>query len=224
VHDSAVTSGEGSRPLGSTIAVIIADGHRPFREGVRASLGGDFSIVGEAETVEELRLSTETALADVVLLDEDLPGGGLVAALEVAPPTARIVVFAQKPNDAHVIEALRLGVSGYLLKSIPGERLGETLRAVMGGEPALDRSLLGALVDEIARGYGRPHLSLPGGERVVLTRREQDVAGLLKTRLTTREIAAELGVSAVTVRRHISEIMRKLRVAKRRALIDALGE
>jgi two-component system nitrate/nitrite response regulator NarL len=205
------------------VKVMIADAQRPFREGVRAHLGFGFRVVGEAASVSELEQLAATTTADLVLVDQTLPGGGLAAALEVAPSGAAIVVFAEQARDEQVIEALRLGVSGYLLKDIAGNQLGATLRGVVAGEPALDRSLVGALFDEIARREGSEQLVLLGGGHVFLTPREKEVALRLRGGLSTKAIAAELGISVVTVRRHVSELMRKLHVETRAAAITVLG-
>jgi two-component system response regulator DevR len=217
------SNGRAEPENGSRIDVIVADPQGPFREGVRASLGYGFAVVGQAASVAELTHVSATTEATLVLVDHALPGGGLAAALGVVSPTAKIVVFANDANYDQAIEALRLGVSGYLLKDIASSRLASTLRAVMDGEPALDASLIRALMNEIARPDGAAQLSVTGGTRVLLTSREKEVALLLRDGCSTSAIAAELAISAVTVRRHISDLMRKLRVGTRAAVIELLA-
>lgn len=226
LHDLAAvgeSDGRTEPANGSSTNVIVADAHPPFREGVRACLGFGFVVVGEASTVAELAQVSAATDATLVLVDQTLPGGDLAAALDVVPPAAKVVVFANETRDEQVIEALRLGVSGYLLKDIPSSRLAMTLRAVMDGEPALDASLIRGLVHEIARPDGAAQLSLVCGRRVVLTSREKEVALLLRDGRSTSAIAGELAISAVTVRRHISDLMRKLRVGTRAAVIELLA-
>jgi DNA-binding NarL/FixJ family response regulator len=206
---------------GVSTDVLIADAHRAFREGLRANLGTGFFVVGEAANVAELERLATTTIATLLLIGQDLPGGGLRAALEVAPATTRIVVFADEARDELVIEALQLGVSGYLLKNTPASSVGATLRAVMAGEPVIDRSLIRTLVGEITRQAPIRRLTV-GGERVVLTPREQQVATLLVSGRSTREMAEALSVSTVTARRHISELMRKLRVASRAEAVELI--
>jgi DNA-binding NarL/FixJ family response regulator len=209
----------------SRTCTIIADEHRPFREGVRSYLGFGFSPVGEAGSVSELAQAVAlTASVDLVLISETLLGGGLAAAVEVIPRTAKFVVFATETRDEKLFEALNLGASGYLLKNIPATRLDPTLRAVMGGEQALDRSAAARLAEQIARRGRMKHLRLPSGERVTLTAREHDVAVALLAERSTKAIAGELGISSVTVRRHISVLMSKLGVATRAAAIQLLAE
>jgi DNA-binding NarL/FixJ family response regulator len=208
----------------SRTCTIIADEHRPFREGVRSYLGFGFTTVGEAGSVSELAQAvTRTASVDLVLISETLLGGGFAAAVDVIPPNAKFVVFASETRDENLFKALNLGASGYLLKNIPATRLDPTLRAVMGGEQALDRSAAARLADQIARRGRMKHLRLPTGERVVLTAREHDVAVLLLADRSTKAIADELGISSITVRRHISVLMRKLSVGTRTAAIQLLA-
>jgi DNA-binding NarL/FixJ family response regulator len=208
----------------SKTCTIVADAHGPFREGVRSHLEFGFTVVGEVGSVSELAQAVaDTAKVDLVLISQTLPGGGLADAVDVIPPTAKFVVFADETRDENVLEALELGASGYLLKNIPAKRLDGTLRAVMGGEQALDRSVTGRLAEQIARRDRMKRFTLPTGERVVLTAREHEVAVLLLAGRSTRAIADNLGISAVTVRRHISVLMRKLCVSTRAAAVQLLA-
>jgi DNA-binding NarL/FixJ family response regulator len=200
----------------SRTRTIVADEHRPFREGVRSYLGYSFASVGEAGSVSELAQAVAAdAKVDLVLLSATLPGGDLAAAVQLIPPTAKFVVFATETRDEELFEALELGASGYLLKNIPAIRLDPTLRAVMGGEQALDRSATVKLAEQVARRGRMKQLLLPTGERVSLTAREHEVALFLLAGRPTKTIAHELGISAITVRRHVSVLMGKLGVATR---------
>jgi DNA-binding NarL/FixJ family response regulator len=206
------------------VQVIVADANRPFREGVRAHLGTAFTVVGEAASISDLkRVAAAATNAALVLVDQALPGGGLAAALPIVPPRAKVVVFALAPHPEQVVEAVRLGVFGYLRKDIGGSVLGAALRGVVAGQPALDPSLVGALFAEIARRGRGEQLLLHGGGHVVLTPREHDVALRLREGRSTKAIATELGISDVTVRRHVSELTRKLGAASRAEAIELLG-
>jgi DNA-binding NarL/FixJ family response regulator len=209
----------------SRTRTIIADEHRPFREGVRTYLGFAFTAVAEAGSVSELAQAVAAnPEADLVLLSTALPGGGLAAAAKIIPPEAKFVVFATETRDADLFEALELGASGYLLKNIPAIRLDATLRKVMDGEQALDRSATLRLAELTARRGRMKQLRLASGEHVVLTGREHEVALLLLAGRSTKTIAGELGISAVTVRRHISVLMGKLGVATRADAARLLAE
>jgi DNA-binding NarL/FixJ family response regulator len=202
--------------------VLIADSNQSFRHGLRINLGAGFSVIGEAGSVSELEELVENTESDLLLVGQDLPGGGLQAAIEAAPPTARIVVFADAAGEERVVESLQLGVSGYLLKSMPANSISPTLEAVMRGEPVIDQSLVKRLVEEITGPTSVRRLTA-NGELAALTPREQQVAVLLGSGSSTREIATALGVSTVTARRHISTLMRKLRVASRTAVADLIN-
>ncbi|MFZ1878615.1 MAG: response regulator transcription factor [Gaiellaceae bacterium] len=215
--------GHARRGPGGSVNVLIADAHRPFREGLRINLRSGFLVLGEAANVAELKELIETTAVDLILVAQDLPGGGLLAAVEAAPPSARIVVFADEARGDRVIEALQLGVSGYLLKSTPASSLGLTLQAVMRGEPVVDHSLVKTLVAAVTRQAPMRRVTADG-ERPALTPREQQVAVLLGSGSSTREIAEALGVSAVTARRHISSLMRKLQVATRDDARELIGD
>ncbi len=209
----------------SRTRTIIADEHRPFCEGVRTYLGFAFTAVAEAGSVSELAQAVAAnPEADLVLLSTALPGGGLAAAAKIIPPDTKFVVFATETRDADLLEALELGASGYLLKNIPAIRLDSTLRKVMDGEQALDRSATIRLAELTARRGRMKQLRLASGERVVLTAREHEVALLLLAGRSTKTIAGDLGISAITVRRHISVLMGKLGVATRADAARLLAE
>jgi DNA-binding NarL/FixJ family response regulator len=131
-----------------------------------------------------------------------------------------IVVVSRSERPEDVVNAFTRGASGYLLKGISGDRLATTLRAAHRGEPALARSLVPHLVTEIRRGSGR-RLALPGGP-VTLTPREWEVGELLCDELSTAEIADRLGLSPVTVRRHVGLLLHKLGAQSRQVAVDLL--
>jgi DNA-binding NarL/FixJ family response regulator len=213
-------SGRTVRRAGAPANVLIADSHRPFREGLRINLRPEFQVAGEAANVAELRALVAQAEIDLILVDQDLPGGGLLAVIEAAPPDARIVAFVEGDPGDLVIDALQRGVSGYLLKSTPVRSLGLILQAVMRGEPVVDQSFVKTLIAAVTN-LASPARSSSGGEPS-LTPRERQVAALLGSDRSTREIAEALGVSDVTARRHISSLMRKLSVASRAAARDLI--
>jgi DNA-binding NarL/FixJ family response regulator len=129
-------------------------------------------------------------------------------------------------EDEDLFGALRAGAAGYLLKDMDPGRLAFALRGVVDGEAALPRTLVARVVEEFRTAERRPSLPLVRRRGARLTSREWEVLELLRERRTTAEIAHRLGLSAVTVRRHIGSILAKLRVPDRRAmerLLDAEG-
>jgi two-component system nitrate/nitrite response regulator NarL len=182
----------------------------------------DFLIVGEADDAP-LAISMAARLRpDICLIELELPEDGLFAINRIAraSPKTLIVVLSRSDREGDVVNAFMRGASGYLLKGISGNRLAATLRAAHRGEPAVSRSLVPYLVDRIRRGSDR-RLALPGGP-VTLTPRESEVGELLSEGLSTSEIADRLGVSPVTVRRHVGLLLQKVGVESREAAVELL--
>jgi DNA-binding NarL/FixJ family response regulator len=208
-----------------TPRVLIADDHPPTRAGVRAALEPDFEICGEAASASE---AVETALRtspDVCILDVHMPGGGISAAAEIssALPSAAVVMLTISQHDDDLFDALKAGALGYLLKGTDPARLPHALRGVLEGQAAVPRSLVARVIAEFRDQSARRRLPLVGQRAVTLTNREWEVLDLLRDGLTTKDIATRLFISRVTVRTHISSILRKLGVRDRQAAISLVG-
>jgi DNA-binding NarL/FixJ family response regulator len=178
--------------------------------------------VGEVDNAASAITIASRLRPDICLIELELPEDGLFAINRVAKssPETLIVVLSRSDRAEDVVNAFMRGASGYLLKGISGERLAATLRAAYRGEPAVSRSLVPYLVDRIRRGADR-RLVLPGGP-VTLTPREWEVGEMLSDGVSTGEIADRLGVSPVTVRRHVGLLLQKLGVESREAAVDLL--
>ena len=207
------------------LTVLVADDHAPTRAGVRDALGDDgFTVVAEAAGADA---AVELALRerpDVCLLDIHMPGGGIAAAARITEnlPESAVVMLTVSRDDEDLFAALRAGAAGYLLKDMDPARLAPALRGVVAGEAAVPRTLVARVVEEFRSSERRPSLPLVRSRGARLTAREWEVLELLRERLTTGEIAHRLGLSAVTVRRHVSSILAKLRVPDRRAMARLL--
>jgi DNA-binding NarL/FixJ family response regulator len=204
-------------------SVLVADDDTAYRRGVREALEANgFVIAAEAADAETAVTAAARLRPDILLLEIELPGDGLAAVgklAKVSPKTLIVVLSrSQRPDD--VVTALTRGAAGYLLKGISGERLAHTLRGAYDGEPPLSRSLVPYVVEEIRRGSER-RLLLPDGA-VTLTPREWEVGELLREQHSTAEIADRLGVSPVTVRRHVGLLLQKLGAESREAAVDML--
>jgi DNA-binding NarL/FixJ family response regulator len=205
------------------LSVLVADDDAAHRRGVRRALEADgFFVVAESGDVDAAISAAARLQPDILLLEIELPGDGLAAIGRIvkASPHTLIVVLSRSNRPDDVVTALTRGASGYLLKGISGERLAYTLRGAYDGEPPLSRSLVPHLVDEIRRGSER-RLLLPNGA-VTLTPREWEVGELLRERHSTAEIAERLGVSPVTVRRHVGLLLHKIGAESREAAVDLL--
>ena len=210
------------------LRVVIADDHPPTRAGVRQALEADGCLV-----VAEVANATKAIAAvvehepDVALLDINMPGNGIAAAGEICRrvPTTAIVMLTASRDDDDLFEALRSGASGYLLKDMDPDRLASALRGVLAGEAALPRALVARVVGEFR---SRPKKRLGFGAAAAtakLTEREAEVLDLLADGLSTEEIAERLFVGKVTVRTHVANILKKLRVTDRDAAVRmARGE
>jgi DNA-binding NarL/FixJ family response regulator len=207
------------------IRVLLADDHGATRAGVRLALEGpDFEVCAEAGDADGAVAAALRERPDICLLDIYMPGGGIRAAEEIHRelPDAAIVMLTVSSDAGDLFDALRAGASGYLLKDSDPARLTHTLRGVLDGEAALPRTLTARLIEEFRERGRRRRLRLGRRRTVELTPREWDVLELLNERRTTAEMADRLSISPVTVRRHVSEILHKLRVPDRAAALRLL--
>jgi DNA-binding NarL/FixJ family response regulator len=219
---------EARRPTGGDagaehLSVLIADDDAPFRAAIRRALEEDGLVVVFEAADAATAIGAVTRLQpDICLIEIELPDDGLAAIGRIvkASPETLVIVLSRSDRPEDVVTAFTRGASGYLLKGLSDERLASTLVAAHNGEPALSRSLVPHLVDEIRRGSAR-RLVLPGGP-VTLTPRESEVGELLREGQSTAEIADRLGVSPVTVRRHVGLLLHKLGAESREAAIETL--
>ncbi|MHB1772527.1 MAG: response regulator [Acidimicrobiales bacterium] len=220
LHSTARRSGE------VPIRVVIVDDHALVAEGTRQLLETetDIKVVGEARTGEAgLSLLAELT-PDVVLVDINLPGmSGLELARSAATVSANVAVLIVSAYDdyAYVVEALEIGVAGYLLKTASARELVDAVRAVADGVFVLDRTVSARLVRR--RRSGSP--ASPGSSGATdLTERETDVLRCLTRGRSNKQIAAELGLGLRTVESHVSNLLAKLGAASRtEAVAYALG-
>ena len=207
------------------LRVVVADDHAPTREGVKIALvRGGFSVCAEAADAESAIEAARRERPDVTLLDINMPGNGIHAAQVIARdiPETAVVMLTVSRTDTDLFDALRAGASGYLLKDIDPARLPPALLGVLAGEAALPRHLVSLLIEEFRERRGRRRIPLLGRRSVELTDREWEVLELMREGLTTDEIAGRLFITAVTVRTHVSAILRKLHVSTRAAALELL--
>jgi DNA-binding NarL/FixJ family response regulator len=206
--------------------VLIADDHPATRLGVRRALEeGGFEVCGEAADAPATVESARDQRPDVVLLDIHMPGNGITAAAEISTslPDTAVVILTVSRDDDDLFDALRAGAVGYLLKGMDPKRLPDALRGVLEGEAALPRALVGRLVNEFRERGGR-RLPLTGKRSARLSSREWQVLEFLAEGLTTAEIAERMFVTSVTIRTHVSAILKKLQVPDRAAAIRFFKE
>jgi DNA-binding NarL/FixJ family response regulator len=209
------------------IRVVLADAHAATLAGVRGALmAGSFEIVAEAADAGMLVDAAIRERPDICVLDADLPGGAIAATAELARklPQARVVLLAASRDDRTMLGAVRAGAAGYLLKEMDPNRLRFALHGVTQGEAALPRRLVARLMLEFRVSERGRHLDLGREVPVKFSAREWDVLLLMVDGASTRDMANELEISDVTVRRHVSRLLAKLEVQDRSAgvaLIEA---
>ncbi len=199
-----------------TIKVVIADDHKLFRQGLIGLMRTREDIVeviGEASTgVEAIQLA-EQLHPNVILMDIYMPEmDGLQAAKEIRTrfPEIAIVMLTSSERDGHLYEAVQLGVSGYLLKSLDATELFELLVGVVKGETAMTRTLAGKLLKAVANRMADDKK----GEDT-LTERELFVLRLVASGATNQDIAEKLSISINTVKSHLKNILSKLQLENR---------
>jgi len=214
---------DASRPQKRGPSVVLADSEVATREGSRIALeAAGIAIAAEVESADEV--VEAAAGADVCLISADLAGGGLRAAAAIAAerPGTSVILLTRAADDDELVEALRVGATGYIVADIAPAGLAEAVKAVVRGEVAIPRTLVGVLADRLRERVGRRHLALRDRPGVELTTREWEVLDLMCEGLSTREMAGRLLISEITVRRHISAVLKKLRVASRAAAVKLL--
>jgi two-component system nitrate/nitrite response regulator NarL len=208
--------------MSEPLRVVIADDHPPTRAAVREALEKQScTVVAEASTAEEAIAAARYHAPDVCLLDIHMPGSGIAAAVEITHtlPDVAVVMLTASRDDEDLFAALRAGASGYLLKDMDPGRLSHALQGVLAGEAVLPRWLVLKVVDQF-RATPRRRIALPNRTTAAqLTEREAEILDLMAGGLTTQEIADRLFLAQVTVRTHISAILKKLRVPDRKAAI-----
>jgi DNA-binding NarL/FixJ family response regulator len=201
-------------------AVLVED-EPVARTATRAILEDDgFKLTGEASTADEGIQVALIERPDICLVDIGIPGGGTRVVREVSsrlPETVVVVLTASEQYD-DLIDSIRAGAVGYLLKSMDPDRLTAALRGVLAGEAAIPRSLMAQLVGELQTGGQRRVIAGRRG-RAELSGREWEVLELMCDGLSGPQIAERLSLSPVTIRRHTSEVVRKLGVPDRDAAV-----
>ena len=197
--------------------LLLAERDGPTRAGIRVALvDAGFELVAVAR---ERNGAIEAALEhrpDVALVSTDLPGGGIevVQAIAESLPGTKLISLSARPNGQELLAAVLAGAVGYLSKEMSPVRLPQALEGVMRGEVALPRRHTQHLLDAL-RGRENERTLVTAQANAPLTDREWEVLRLLGDDASTVQMAQRLGISQVTVRRHVSSLLGKLGVADR---------
>jgi DNA-binding NarL/FixJ family response regulator len=195
----------------SAVRVLIAH-HGLMRLSVRMALEGEADICAEAEDAEQAVLLAKRQQPDVCIIGWDIDGDGITAiqGILAVAPRAAVIVLSEKSDVDDLLAAVRAGAVGYLPGSLDADQLRRVVRGVFADEAAVPRAMVRELILEL-----RTATTLGG-----LTDREAQVLGMLRRGHSTSGIAARLQISPVTVRRYISDLVRKQGVESRAELIN----
>jgi DNA-binding NarL/FixJ family response regulator len=194
--------------------VLVAE-HAATRLGIRIAVGDQVDICAEARDAEQAIRAAKRLQPDICLVGRAISGGlHAVRGICRAAPNSAVVVLADTADGDDMLECIRAGAIGYAPGALDGERLLRIIRAVEANEAVIPRSMVIELLLE---------LRASGGSGEPLTGREAQVFRLLRHGHTTAAIAERLEVAPVTVRRHISGVVRKLGVADRATLTASLS-
>lgn len=190
------------------IRVLIVDDQELVRAGFRMILEaqGDISVVAEAGDGEEALRLAGSARPDVVLMDIRMPRlDGVEATRRLHD--ARVIILTTFDHDEYVVEALRAGASGFLVKDAPPEELVRAVRVVAAGDALLSPAVTRRLLDGV---MSRLQARRPPAGWNELTERERDVLRLVAKGQSNAEIASALHVAEATVKTHVSHVLEKL--------------
>ena len=198
--------------------ILVADDHQIVRQGLKRLLSkrGDFSIVAEASDGEQAVEIAGRKQPDVVLMDISMPRlSGIDATRRIAAGgRSKVLALSMHDTQSYVEEALRAGAAGYVHKNASAEDLFNAIDAVRTGESYLSPTVTQQVVDAIARPGERPASAVSA-----LTQREREVLKLIADGLSSKEIAAQLGVSLKTIESHRANLMDKLDIHKVSGLV-----
>ncbi|MGQ0680504.1 MAG: response regulator [Actinomycetota bacterium] len=204
--------------MSDVLRVLVVDDHPIWRDGIRADLereGGPVEVAEAADGGEAIDKAREF-MPDVVLMDLQLPTvNGVEATRRIVEetPHTKVLILSASGEEADVMEAVKAGACGYLLKSTKTSEVVASIRRVLDGESVFSPSLAGMVLQEFRRMAARDPAE-PG-----LTARENEVLILVAKGYTYREIAERLFLSIKTVQNHVQNILTKLQLHKRYELM-----
>ncbi|MBI5688806.1 MAG: response regulator transcription factor [Verrucomicrobia bacterium] len=191
------------------LRIFLVDDHQIMREGLRLVLArqDDFTVIGEAADGASALPLIEGAAPDIAIVDIEMPGLSgieLAGRLAISQPDTRVLILSAHADASVVREALRAGVSGFILKAGATDELVRAIRAIAGGEVFFCPQVSTLIANE----YRRTETGVAGG--VVLSERETDILRRIADGQSTKEIAFALQLSTKTVETHRANLMAKL--------------
>lgn len=201
--------------MSGKLKVLLVDDHNLFRSGVKALLArqADIEVVGEAaDGIDGIR-QAQALNPDIVLLDLDMPGISgreAVRTLVAELPQTRVLILTVSEDAEDLLDTLRAGAAGYLLKNIDTEYFVDAIRQAASGDSIVSPEMTAKLVAGLKQPVNSP---APIKDR--LSARERDIVAALARGASNKEIARELGLAESTVKIHVQNILRKLNLSSR---------
>jgi two-component system, NarL family, nitrate/nitrite response regulator NarL len=196
------------------LSLVIVDDHPLFRDGVAAALHNedDINVVAQGENAQEALELAKKHLPDIILLDINMPGGGIEAAKTIATacPVTKIIMLTFSEEEDDVLAALKAGAKAYVLKGVGSRELKNIIRSVYDGHVYITPTLAAGMLREISK--PSESQSNPLDE---LTEREYGILGLLAAGKSNKAIGKELGLTEKTIKHYMSNILQKLQVRNR---------
>jgi DNA-binding NarL/FixJ family response regulator len=193
---------------------VVAGGQALVRAARRSVLSrAGLDVAADVADASRAAKAAELYGAGLVLVDADIPGGCVLAIRRIAErSSAAVLVVAPELDHESLLAAIRAGAKGFVAETLGAAGLTRAVEVALAGESVIPRAGVGALIDQV-RGCAQEQTSVDGLP-LQLTRREADVLARRRDGMNTKEIAYELDLSAVTVRRHLSSVARKIRQAR----------
>jgi two-component system, NarL family, response regulator DegU len=206
--------------------VLIVDDHPVTRQGLRSALASskEVEVVGEASNGDEAIEAVKKLQPEIVFMDVRMPGmSGIEATKEIreAVPDTKVILFTVEESRAAIADAIRAGVSGYLLKDVSAGELIQAAKLALEGKAVIHPTLTRAFIEEVQYVEQRPETPL--------SRRESQILQKVAYGATTKEVAHDLQISPHTVKTHLERIFEKLgandraqavAIALRKGLVD----
>ena len=203
------------------VRVLVADDHPMWRDAVVRDLeAAGIAVVATASNGAEAVRRAAAVRPDVVVTDLQMPGvDGVEATRQIvaANPMTRVLVLSASGEQADVLEAVKAGATGYLVKSATGAELVDAVRRTAAGDPVFTPGLAGLVLGEFRRIAAEP--SPPDVHTPALTDRETEVLRLVATGMSYKQVAARLVVSHRTVQNHVQNTLGKLQLHNRVELV-----
>ena len=199
------------------IRLVIVDDHPIFREGVASILGSepDVEVVGQGITADDAIRLTREMLPDIILLDVNMPGGGVNAAVTITNvfPVVKIIMLTGSSEEDDVINALKAGAQAYVLKGVAARELNGIVHSVYAGEGYVSPSLAASLLSEMTSSHRQQRSTKDDFEE--LTERERQILELIAVGISNKEIGQKLFLTEKTIKHYVTNILQKLHVSNR---------